>query len=203
MNALPRHAESAHPTAEACGWPARRARLNAVPVPADQALPMLAALWSGARLGPVPDEATWARLAARMDFVRVGSGAKVIEQDEAGSFLAVLLEGAAVIEHHGEPAPDELARGEAAAVRAPLRLAQVRPGDVMGEMSLLDAGPRSSACVTRSPCLLGVLELPALQALMLEDAPLASSLLAALARRLSLRLRQADARLAVLLSAGD
>ncbi len=67
-------------------------------------------------------------------------------------------------------------------------------------MALLDAGPRASDCVTQGPCLLAVLETEALLRLMRQDAPLALVLLAGLARRLSLRLRQVSTRLSTLLT---
>ena len=181
-------------------WAERARALRAAPVPAEQALPLLAALWGAAGgLGAAPPPQGWQRLGPHLAFARVGSGATLIEQGEPGEFLIVLLEGSVLVEHRGEPAPGEPRREP----RRPLRLAQARAGDVVGEMALLDAGPRSSACVTHTPCLLAVLELRALQRLLHEDAALAAPLLAALARRLSLRLRQADARLAVLLSDDD
>jgi CRP-like cAMP-binding protein len=192
-------------------WAERARALRAEPVDSAQGLPLLAALWGGSGRLPsalpsaLQEGAGWERLAAHLAFARVGAGATLIEQDEGGAFLLVLLEGSAVIEHHGERAPGDPVDpvDRAPGRRRPLRLAEARPGDVMGEMSLLDAGPRSSACVTRSPCLLAVLEVDALQRLMLDDPALAAPLLAAVARRLSLRLRQADARLAVLLSGSD
>ena len=38
-----------------------------------------------------------------------------------------------------------------------LRLAETRPGDILGEMSLLDSGMRFSACTTLTDCEVAVL----------------------------------------------
>ena len=80
------------------------------------------------------------------------------------------------------------------------RLGEARVGDLLGEMSLLDAGTRFSSCRTLTPCVVAVLEAHALDRMMKDDPRLAAVLLAALARRLSLRLRQASARLSALLT---
>jgi CRP/FNR family cyclic AMP-dependent transcriptional regulator len=169
-------------------WAERAQAVKAQPADLAQALPLLMALWAGPALAPTLDDAAWGRLAQRLQFVRVRAGLTLIEQDEPGSFLLVLLAGSVRVEHRGRDHVIGLGEG--------------RPGDVLGEMALLDAGPRSSACVTRTDCLLAVLETPALYALMREDAPLAAAWMGALARRLSLRLRQTDARLLALLSEG-
>jgi CRP/FNR family cyclic AMP-dependent transcriptional regulator len=98
----------------------------------------------------------------------------------------VVLDGSVRVEHRGRDGA--------------VGLGEARPGDVLGEMALLDAGPRSNACVTRTGCLLAVLEMAGLRQLLDEEPVLAAYLMAALARRLSLRLRQTDARLLALLS---
>ena len=127
------------------------------------------------------------RLAAHLRFVRVRAAQRLILQDEPGDFMLVVLDGSVTVEH--------ITGGPRVA-----RLAEARPGDVLGEMALLDAGPRASDCTTRTACLLAVLETEALLRLMREDPQLALVLLAALARRLSLRLRQVSTRLSALLT---
>jgi len=82
------------------------------------------------------------------------------------------------------------------------RLAEARAGDMLGEMSLLDAGGRFSACHTLTPAVLAVLDAKKLDELVATSPKLALALLASLARRLSLRLRQVSARLSALLSGG-
>ncbi|MCU0968561.1 MAG: cyclic nucleotide-binding domain-containing protein [Rubrivivax sp.] len=148
----------------------------------------LVALWSGGRLAPAVDAAALTRLADHLDFVHVDAGRALIVQDEPGDFLLVVLDGSVGIDR--------------AAAADPAHLGEARPGDVIGEMAVLDAGPRVSTCVTRTPCALAVLEAAALQRLMNDEPRLALLLLAGLARRLSLRLRHASTRLAALLGDG-
>jgi CRP-like cAMP-binding protein len=169
-------------------WAARAQAVGARPAATAACLPLLEALWASGPLVPPLDDAAWQRLAAQVHFARVRAGQTLIAQDEPGDFLLVLLDGSVRVEHQGGGGVAAIGLGEG------------RPGDVLGEMALLDAGPRSSACITRTDCLVAVLEMDALARLMHDDAPLAAALMAALARRLSLRLRQTDARLLALLS---
>jgi CRP-like cAMP-binding protein len=152
---------------------------------AEQGTAALAMLWAGGR--GAFDAAALQRLAGYLQFVRVQAGQRVILQDEPGDFMLIVLDGTLTVEHLTGSAQ-------------PARLAEARPGDVLGEMALLDAGPRASDCTTRTPCVLAVMETEALQRLMADDPPLALVLLASLARRLSLRLRQVSTRLSALLA---
>ena len=76
-----------------------------------------------------------------------------------------------------------------------LRLAETRPGDILGEMSLLDSGIRFSACTTLNDCDIAVLSADATDEMMVRDPQLAASLVALLSRKLSMRLRAVSARL--------
>jgi CRP-like cAMP-binding protein len=165
-------------------WAERAARLGAVPFDAGEGTQRLAQLWAGGR--SAFDADALARLASHLQFNRLGADKRLIEQDEAGDFMLIVLEGSVAIERAGS-------------AKKPTRLGEARPGDVLGELALLDAGPRSLNCVTRTPCIVAVLQFDELARLMNEDAQLALVLLAALARRLSLRLRQVSARLSALL----
>jgi CRP-like cAMP-binding protein len=168
-------------------WADRAAALGCTPFPPDEGTARLAELWSGGRLAGTFDAPALARLAGYLGFARVGPQRLLIEQDETGDFLLIVLEGVVLVER--SPSPHSKAR-----------LAEARAGDVLGEMALLDAGPRFSSCTTRGPCVLAVFEMEALTRLMHDDPALALPLLAALARRLSLRLRQVSARLSALLT---
>jgi CRP/FNR family transcriptional regulator, cyclic AMP receptor protein len=168
-------------------WSERAQALRAMPFPAADGAQMLATLWQGGRLAGSFDAESLGKLASYLCFVQVAAGQPLIRQDEPGDFMLIVLQGAVIVER--TPAADRTAR-----------LAEARPGDVLGEMALLDAGPRFSSCTTRTPCVLAVLELDALIRLMNDDARLALVLMAALARRLSLRLRQVSARLSALLT---
>jgi CRP/FNR family cyclic AMP-dependent transcriptional regulator len=67
--------------------------------------------------------------------------------------------------------------------------------DILGEMSLLDSGIRFSACTTLTDCEVAVLSAEGMDDMMVKDPQLAASLVALLARKLSLRLRAVSARL--------
>jgi len=182
-------AEVAPPEQTPVPWRERALALRAMPYPAIEGSEQLAALWAGGRLAGSFSAASIATLAGYLSFVSVAANQPLISQDEAGDFMLIVLEGAVAVE-----------RAPASHIRA--RLAEARAGDVLGEMALLDAGPRFSTCTTRTPCVLAVLEMDALTRLMGDDSRLAMVLLAALARRLSLRLRQVSARLSALLTEG-
>ena len=76
-----------------------------------------------------------------------------------------------------------------------LRLTEARPGDILGEMSLLDSGQRFSLCVSLTECEIAVLSAQALDDMMTAEPQLAACLVALLARKLSMRLRVVGARL--------
>jgi CRP-like cAMP-binding protein len=168
-------------------WPARAGELQARPVPAADGIGMLSELWSGGHLSGAFDPSSVQRLGGYLKFAQVGAGSRLTAQDEPGDFMLIVLEGSVAIE-----------RSTSSGARA--RLAEARPGDVLGEMAVLDAGPRFSTCTTRGPCVLAVLELADLERLAHDDASLALALVTALARRLSLRLRQVSTRLSALLT---
>ena len=113
---------------------------------------------------------------------RIALTGYVIRQEENGSFMAVVLSGQIAVERQ-QPWGERM------------RLAQTRPGDILGEMSLLDGGPRFSSCTTLTDCEIGVLSAEALDEMMVKDAALAAKLMALLARKLSFRLRAISVRL--------
>jgi CRP-like cAMP-binding protein len=177
---------SAVPAGEAplLPWSQRAAEIGAQAADPAEATQRLAALWAGGRLAGAFDPAALERLAGYLRFAKVAAGRRVIEQDEPGDFMLIVLAGILDVE------------------RAPTHLAEAREGEVLGEMAMLDHGPRFSRCTTKTACLLAVLETNALARLMEEDAHLALVLVGALARRLSLRVRQVSARLSALLGDG-
>lgn len=171
------------------GWPERARLMRAQPLDAARGGELFIGLWQADRRGlPLtPDEV--ALLSGHFEFVLVPAAQEVIGQDEAGDYLVVVLEGRLAVE-----------RVQADGRRT--QLAQAGPGDMLGEMALLDAGARFSACTTITPCVLAVLQAARLDELMAQEPRLALALLSSLARRLSLRLRQAGARLSALLAGG-
>jgi CRP-like cAMP-binding protein len=170
-------------------WSERAPRVHAAPFDAERGAELFALHWRADHhgLALAADELT--RLAGYLRFVSVPERQEVIGQNEQGDYLLILLDGRIAVER-------VLDRSHRS------RLAEVGAGDFLGEMSLLDAGARFSACTTLTPSVLAVLEAHRLDDMMAAEPRLALALLTSLARRLSLRLRQVSARLSALLSGG-
>lgn len=152
-------------------------------LPADGVAARLQTLWADNRHMALLDADAVQRMVRFFSLVRVGPQCEVIRQDERGDFMAVLLAGDMSV-NRTQP------WGEC------LHLAQLRPGDIMGEMSLLDGGMRHSACTTLAECELAVLDAQAMDEMLAREPRLAASLAALLARKLSHRLRTVSASLA-------
>jgi CRP-like cAMP-binding protein len=114
-------------------------------------------------------------------FALVPGGRDIIRQGEYGNFMVVLLKGTIAVDRL-QPWGEHL------------RLAETKPGDILGEMSLLDSGIRFSACTTLDDCEIAALSAESMDDMMNSDPRLAASLIALLARKLSLRLRAISAR---------
>ncbi|SEQ94840.1 Crp/Fnr family transcriptional regulator [Giesbergeria anulus] len=132
-------------------------------------------------MAQLPPELT-ARMGAFFDFAQVPSDREIVRQDEYGNFMFFLLSGTMAV-NRVQPWGEKLL------------LAQTRPGDMIGEMSLLDSGIRFSACTTMTDCEIAVLSAHALDEMMVKDPQLAAALVAVLARKLCLRLRAVSAHL--------
>jgi CRP/FNR family cyclic AMP-dependent transcriptional regulator len=162
-------------------WEARAATVGATALPPAQGTASLQPLWSRDKyMGRLGLDAI-GRLESFFEFAVVAAGHDVIEQDEYGNFMIVLLNGSIAVDRR-QPWGEQL------------RMAEARPGDILGEMSLLDSGMRFAHCTTLTQCEIGVLDAEALDGMMASDPELAASLIALLARRLSLRLRTVGAR---------
>lgn len=170
-------------------WTARALVVGAHPLDAAQGLTLLQRAWGQDHFFAALDAVEREQLATRLEFVTVPAGRELIVQDEKGDYALIVLDGVVAVD-----------RVQPAGGRA--RLAEARDGDVLGEMSLLDAGARFASCHTLSTCKLAVVAGEALDDLSIEEPRLGMALLASMARRLSLRTRQLSARLAALLASG-
>ncbi len=168
--------------AEAVPWEARAVEVGARRLPTEKGGPLLRMLWGHdaqmKRLEPMDMD----ELVRFFDFASVPPDRAVMRQDEYGSFMVVLLTGLMAVERT-QPWGEHL------------RLSEARPGEVLGEMSLLDGGKRFSDCVTLGECSMAVLSAHAMDEMIVEHPQLAAALTALLARKLSLRLRAVGARL--------
>jgi CRP-like cAMP-binding protein len=126
-------------------------------------------------------------LASYLEYVELDAGRRIIGQDEQGDYLLIVLKGA-IAEERAQPSG------------AKVRLGEARSGDLLGELSVLDGGTRFCSCTALSPVTLAVLAAPQLERLLAEEPRLAAAMLAWVAKRLSMRLRQVSARLSVLLT---
>lgn len=163
-------------------WEARANEIGAKRLSASRGSKLLQALWSKDKYMMRLATDAVPRLEQFFDFATVQADRDIIRQEEYGNFMIVLLTGTIAVD-----------RVQPWGAR--LRLAEARPGNILGEMSLLDSGMRFSACSSLTECEIAVLSAQALDEMMAADAELAASLIALLARKLSLRLRVVSARL--------
>ena len=163
-------------------WEARANEIGAKRLPGSRGQKLLQALWAKDKyMSRLPTEAV-GRLEKFFDFALVAADRDIIRQDEYGNFMIVLLTGTIAVDRQ-QPWGERL------------RLTEARPGDILGEMSLLDSGQRFSLCTSLTECEIGVLGTEALDEMMGSDPQLAAGLVALLARKLSTRLRVVGARL--------
>lgn len=168
-------------------WKERAAQIGAKAVDRKAAADTFGRLWGADRHVVSLSADELGRMAQYLEFVQVPPAQEVIGQDELGDYMVIVLDGTLSVD-----------RGHSWGGKT--RLAEAHAGDMLGEMSLLDAGARFSSCATLTPCLLAVVEAKRLDEMIAQEPRLGVALLASLSRRLSLRLRQVSARLSALLS---
>jgi CRP/FNR family transcriptional regulator, cyclic AMP receptor protein len=163
-------------------WEARAVEIGATRMKPGRGTKLLQGLWSKDKFMHHLDSESIAQMEAYFDFATVPSNRDIIRQDEYGNFMVVLLSGSIAVDRM-QP------------WGARLRLAEAVPGEILGEMSLLDSGNRFSTCTALSECEVAVIGAQALDEMLSADPMLAANLIALLARKLSLRLRVVSARL--------
>ncbi len=163
-------------------WEARAVEIDAKRLNSSRGTKLLQALWAKDKYMNHLDAEAIQSLERYFDFATVPANRDIIRQDEYGNFMVVLLSGAIAVDRV-QPWGERL------------RLAETRPGDILGEMSLLDSGIRFSACTTMNECEIAALSAEAMDDMMSNNPKLAANLIALLARKLSLRLRVVSARL--------
>ena len=163
-------------------WDARANEMGAKRMSASRGLKLLQSLWAKDKYMCRLDGVAIDRLERFFEFATVPESREIIGQDEYGDFMVVLLTGSIAVDRV-QPWGENL------------RLTEARPGDILGEMSLLDSGMRFARCTTLGECQIAVLGASELDEMMTADPVLAANLIALLARKLSLRLRVVSARL--------
>ena len=108
------------------------------------------------------------------------ANAALLKQYDTGDFLLIILTGSvSVIKHH----PDE----------APTVVAQIGPGEFLGEMSFGDGKPRLATCTTSEPSDFAVFPHEALNGVLIDHPRLGNKLLLILMRVILMRFREATA----------
>jgi CRP-like cAMP-binding protein len=115
-----------------------------------------------------------------LDPITVPAGKLIVQQDEEGDSMYLLVSGRARVVHHG-PGRD-------------LELATLKAGDFFGELALVDRGPRSADVEAMEDCTLLKLDQGAIAALAGVYPTAAFKLLIAVGRIVVSRLRQANQR---------
>jgi CRP/FNR family transcriptional regulator, cyclic AMP receptor protein len=163
-------------------WEARAVEVDARRMDAAKGSKLLQQVWAHDKdMGQIGTQAI-GTLGRFFDFAEVATGRDVIRQDEYSNFMIVVLSGSLAVDRI-QPWGERL------------RLAESRVSEILGEMSLLDSGIRFSTCTTMTPCQFAVLSADGMDEMMNAEPRLAASLVALLARKLSLRLRVVSARL--------
>jgi CRP/FNR family transcriptional regulator, cyclic AMP receptor protein len=163
-------------------WEARAVEVDARRLSDGRGTSLLQAVWSKDKYMSLMDANAIGALSRYFDFATLAANRDVIRQDEYGNFMVVLLSGSIAVDRI-QPWGERL------------RLAETRPGDILGEMSLLDSGIRFSSCTSMTECELAILSAEGMDDMMNNAPKVAASLVALLARKLSLRLRVVSARL--------
>ena len=106
------------------------------------------------------------KLAEEADVVRFKPGRPIVEEGQGGEAMYVVLSGTAAV------------------VRGRRSVARLIPGDFFGELSALDAGPRSASVVAETPVDVLRLFRHTLQDLLQTEPALVFRMLEGLARRM-------------------
>ncbi len=162
-------------------WEARAVEVGAKRMSSSAGVRLLQTLWAKDKNMELLDAGSIERMERFFYFATVHGGRDLIRQGEYGNFMIVLLKGTIAVDRL-QPWGEHL------------RLAETKPGDILGEMSLLDSGIRFSACTTLDDCEIAALSAESMDDMMNADPRLAAALIALLARKLSLRLRAVSAR---------
>jgi CRP-like cAMP-binding protein len=127
-----------------------------------------------------PDEAE--ALGSAMLLLRARSGQQLIAEGEVGGWMLLLLEGTVDVTKRSPT-------GE------PSRLAVIRQGAAIGEMSMLDGEPRYATCTALDDVEAGVLTREAIAALIRDHPGAGAKLLVKLTQLLAQRLRNTSNQL--------
>ncbi len=164
--------------------PGRNARsLTETPALADLATELLRT--HGAMADLTTEEA--ACVVGYMGLVTFNAGTTVFKEGDAShtSYLLLLLSGDVSVE-----TADPRGGGQ-------VTISVLGPGNVIGEMGLLDGSPRSATCVASTPLQAGGLSRKALEKLIEDNPKVGAKLMVGLSKRLAERLRGLSEQLVI------
>ncbi len=102
------------------------------------------------------------------DLLKFPVGTRIFEEGTEGDFMYVVMEGKVRLSLHNE------------------YIAEVSPGDIVGEMALLDSDERSATAIAMSDCLLAPIDLHSFKMLIQHTPDFALHVMNVLADRLRL-----------------
>lgn len=115
----------------------------------------------------------------------VKSGEVIIREGETShnDFMALVLDGEVTVENNIVTAHDSMV------------VSVLGPGSLIGDMGIIDGGPRSATCIAASDLALAVLTRDALTKLMEHQPAVAARLLLAMSKRIADHLRETNRKL--------
>lgn len=124
-----------------------------------------------------------------MPRLQADAGQVLIREGEAGDWMLLIIRGTVDVTKR------VLLPGESATASTELsRLAVVKQGATLGEMSMFDNEPRNATCTALTEVELGLLTRQAIARLIAEQPAVAAKLLAKITQLLAQRLRNASAK---------
>lgn len=124
-----------------------------------------------------------------MPLVRAQPGQALIREGDVGDWMLLILSGTV----------DVTKKSDRAGVIAPSRLAVIKQGAAVGEMSMLDAAPRYASCIAIEVVEAGVLTRASVAQLIQNHPAVGAKLLVKLTQLLAQRLRNTSNQLVKLL----
>lgn len=163
-------------------WNGRAADIGAQAFSAEQGAPLLVRLLAHDPAMAALGEGALARLCSYLSYVELGQGKQVIGQNEQGDHVMVVLNGK-LVESRLQPSGEQR------------RLGDAHPGDLLGDMTGLVGDTRIASWTSVTPVTLAVVPAEALDDMLADEPALAAALYAWLGKKVSIRLRQAHARM--------
>jgi CRP-like cAMP-binding protein len=163
-------------------WGGRAADIGALSFDAAQGGPMLTRLLAHDLAMASLGEDTLALMCGYLSYVQLDSGKQVIGQNEQGDHVMIVLTGK-LVESRQQPSGEQRRLGEA------------HPGDLLGDLTGLVGETRIASWTSISPVMLAVVTTQALDHMLHDDPRLAAALQAWMGKKVSVRLRQAQARM--------